>query len=245
MNNLIRAELSKARGTRSVWALGAIGVAFSTAWAVVEVLVFMKSGDPAIGNAYGMAQQGYLFAMILGIVLSAGEYRHHTITWVLLVTPRRGRVITAKVATGGIVGLLLGIAAVVVTTPVTAVLLAVTHHPILDASIPGVLLGCVLSTTLWGVFGAALGVLVRNQTAAITAAFVWFFYAEWFLILLVPSVGRWTLTGVSKAVAGWNRTGLPVPGQLLPAWAGGVVFLGYAVGIGIAARLVSVRRDVT
>jgi hypothetical protein len=101
------------------------------------------------------------------------------------------------------------------------------------------------------VFGAALGALIRNQVAAITVAFVWFLYAEWFLIMLVPSVGRWVPTGAAKAVSGWSRDGMvgfdgkPVPGDLLPVWAGGLVFLGYTLAAAVAARLISVRRDVT
>jgi hypothetical protein len=144
-----------------------------------------------------------------------------------------------------VIGAILGVAAVVVTAPITAILLAVSGNPVFTADVPAVLLGSILSTALWCVFGAALGLLVRNQIAANTAAFVWFFYAEWFLVMLLPSVGRWTPTGTSKAIVGWDRGGLPVPGDLLPVWAGAVVFLGYAVIAAAIARLVSVRRDVT
>jgi ABC-type transport system involved in multi-copper enzyme maturation permease subunit len=241
MRNLVKAELLKARGTRSVWALAAVTVVFCVIWAAVEVLVFKGSTE----DAYSMAQQGYVFAMILGVVLAAGEHRHQTIAWVLLVTPRRSQVVTAKLLACGGIGLLLGIAAVVVTAPVTAALLAVTDRPVFSASIPAALLGSVLSTALWSLFGAALGILLRNQLAGIIAAFVWSFYAEWLLVLLLPSVGRWTLTGLSKAAAGWNRTGLSVQGDLLPAWAASLVFLGYAIVIALAARLISVRRDIT
>jgi ABC-2 type transport system permease protein len=244
MRNLIRAELLKARATRSVWALAGVSVAFCVAWAALDVFVFLTSGG-TVEDAYAMAQQGYLFAMILGILLTAGEYRHQTITWAFLVTPRRGHVITAKLAASAVIGALLGIAAVVVTTPVTAILLSTTDFPVFTAGVPGVLLGSVLSTALWGVFGAALGLLVRNQVAATTAAFVWFFYAEWALVMLVPAVGRWTPTGVSKAIVGYNRAGLPTPGDLLPIWAGVTVFLAYSVIAAAAARLISVRRDVT
>ncbi|MEW9531943.1 hypothetical protein [Microbispora sp. NPDC049125] len=257
MIGLVRAELLKARATRSVWGLAATGVAFAVAWAVVDVLVLMPlsggSGpaDGKIRDAYSMAQQGYLLALILGIVVMAGEYRHKTITWAFLATPRRGAVITAKLVACGVIGLALGVASALLTGIVVAVLLTAAGRPAGAPGIPFVLAGSVLSTALWGVFGAALGALIRNQVAAITVAFLWFFYAEWFLVMLAPAVGRWVPTGVAKSVSGWSRDGMvgfdgqPVPGALLPVWAGGLVFLGYALAAAFAARVVSVRRDVT
>jgi ABC-2 type transport system permease protein len=260
MIDLVRAELLKARSTRSIWGLVIIGVAFCVAWAAAYVLVLMDLGDaPAsaervrrqVQDAYSMAQQGYLLALILGIVMMAGEYRHQTITWAFLVSPRRGQVIMAKLAAGGLVGLALGIAAAVVTTIVTAILLAATGKPVGTPALPLVLLGSVLSTALWAVFGASLGALIRNQVAATTVAFVWFFYIEWFLVMLAPSIGRWVPTGTAKALSGWSRDGMtgfdgqPIPGDLLPPWSGGLVFLGYALLAALAARLLTLRRDVT
>jgi ABC-type transport system involved in multi-copper enzyme maturation permease subunit len=242
---MIKAELLAARGTRSVWALAALTVALCVAWAVLEVLVFMRDGGDTVDSAYSMAGQGYLLAMVLGIMLAAGEYRHRTITWRLLVTPQRGRVIAAKLAACGIIGLLVGIAAAVVTPLVTAGLLAGTGHTVVDAGVAAVLVGSVLGTALWTMLGAALGILIRHQAAAITVAFVWFYYAEWALVALVPAVGRWTPTGAAKALSGWNRVGLPVPGALLSAWAGGLLLLAYAVAAAYAANLTTARRDVT
>ncbi|MEV4319625.1 hypothetical protein [Actinocrispum sp. NPDC049592] len=237
---MIRAELFKARHTRSVWGLTAIAAAFCVGWAALEVFVFHQ-----IDDAYAMAQQGYIFALLVGIQLTAGEYRHQTITWTLLVQPNRGRVITTKLVACGVIGAAMGVAAAVVTAPATALMLAVSGNPVVTPGVPAALLGSVLSTALWAVFGAAIGLLVRNQVAATIAAFVWFFYAEWFLVAMVPAVGRWTPTGVSKSIVGWSRDGLPVAGDLLPLWAGTAVFLGYAVVAAVVARLVSVRREVT
>jgi ABC-2 type transport system permease protein len=254
--DLVRAELFKARATRSVWGLAALAVAFCLLWAVLDVLVFMDLGDGvvtdrSIRDAYGMAQQGYLLVLILGIVVTAGEYRHRTITWAFLATPRRGRVITAKLAACGLLGLLIGVAAAVVTGAATAALLAATGRPLLAPGVAPVLAGSVLATGLWGVLGAALGVLVRNQVAATVIAFVWFFYAEWLLVQLLPEVGRWVPTGAAKAIIGYSREGLvdfsgqPVPGELLPVWAGAALLLGYAFAAAFAAHRVTVRRDVT
>lgn len=242
MVTLIKAELVKAAATRSLWLIAGIGVVFCAAWVALDVLVLPTS---RIEDAYGMAQQGYLFALIIGILLTAGEYRHQTITWTFLITPGRGRVITAKLAATAVIGTLLGLAAVVVTVPTAAILLDTTDHQVFTGAVPSVLVASVLTTALWGVFGAALGLLVRNQTAAVVVAFVWFFYIEWVLVALAPAVGRWTPTGVSKAIVGLSRAGFPTPGDLLPAWAGALVFLAYCGVAAVGARVISVRRDVT
>lgn len=239
---MIRAELYKARWTRSMWWLGVAAVGLSVAWAVVDVLLWLGNRtDQDIESAYSMAQQGYLFAMVIGVLLTAGEYRHRTVTWALLVTPNRSRVVAAKLVTCGIIGLIVGLASALVTS----VTVFAATGGLVSPGVPVALLGSVASTALWCVFGAALGTLVRNQTAAIVAAFVWFFYVEWLLVAMVPSVGRWTLTGAAKAVSGWTRDAMPVSGNLLPMWAGGAVFLAYALVAAGVAVLTTVRRDVT
>jgi hypothetical protein len=240
--NTVRAELFKAWSTRSVRWLGVVATLSCVVWAVVDVLLWLDiRDDRTIENAYGMAQQGYLFALITGVLLVAGEYRHRTVTWVLLVTPRRSRVVLAKLVTCAVVGLVVGLMAVVATV----VTLLVSAGPVFTQDVPLVLLGSVASTALWTVLGGALGALVRNQVAAVAAAFVWFYNAEWFLVMLAPAVGRWTPTGAAKALAGWTRDALPVAGDLLPVWAGGLVFLAYAAVAAGLAGLTTVRRDVT
>jgi ABC-2 type transport system permease protein len=235
------AELYKARWTRSVWWLGAAAVASCVAWAVVDVALWL--GDRTerdVESAYAMAQQGYVFALVIGALLVAGEYRHRTVTWSLLVTPHRSRVVAAKLATCAVVGLIVGLTAAIATG---ATVFAATGS--YTAGVPLALLGSVASTVLWTVFGGALGALVRNQTATVVVAFVWFFYAEWLLVAMVPAVGRWTPTGAAKAVSGWTRDAMPVAGELLPRWAGGAVFLAYAVAAAGLAMATTARRDVT
>jgi ABC-type transport system involved in multi-copper enzyme maturation permease subunit len=255
MINLVKAELQKAAATRSMWLLAGIGIFICVAWALLQVIVFIKPGlppealDRAVDATYSMSQQGYVFAMILGIILVASEYRHKTVTWTFLVTPRRGLVIMTKLLSASVIGLLVGVAAVVVTGPVSALLLALYDYPVVTGNTVFVLLGSVVSTVLWALFGAALGALIRNMVAAITFAFVWFFYVEWILVMMVPAVGRWTPTGVGKAVSGWTRDALSsgpfAAGDLLPAWAGGLMLVGYAMAAAVAARVITVRRDIT
>ncbi|WP_143230670.1 ABC transporter permease subunit [Actinosynnema sp. ALI-1.44] len=249
MITLVKAEVL--RLTRSMRWVAVIAVVMCAVWAVLQVVVFIKPetvNERAVDSAYSMSQQGYMFVMILGILLVTSEYRHRTITWAFLVTPRRGRVITAKLVASSVIGLVVGVAAVLVTGPLVAILLSAYDYPVWTANVPAVVLGSVLSTGLWCLFGAGVGALIRNMVAAITVAFVWVFYAEWALVMMVPAVGRWTPTGVGKAASGWNRDALgsiAPAGDLVPMWAGAVLMVGYAVTAAVAARLITVRRDVT
>jgi ABC-2 type transport system permease protein len=239
--NTISAELYKARSTRSVWWLGVAAVVSCVGWAVLAVVLWLGDRtDREVEAAYSMAQQGYLFAMVTGVLLVAGEYRHRTITWALLATPRRTRVVAAKLAVCGVVGLIVGLTAAVATG-----LTVFAATGLFTPGVPLALLGSVASTTLWALFGGALGALVRNQLAAVVVAFVWFFYAEWALVAMVPTVGRWTPTGAAKAVSGWTRDTMPVAGDLLPMWLGGAVFLAYALAAAAVAVVTTTRRDVT
>lgn len=238
---MIAAELYKARSTRAVWWLSAVAVGFCVVWAVLDVALWLgERADRDVEAAYSMASQGYLFAMVVGVLLVAGEYRHRTITWAVLVTPRRWLVVVAKLVACVVVGLIVGLTAAVA---VSLTVFAATG--LFTGGVPPALLGSVLSTALWTVFGGALGALVRHQLATVVAAFVWSFYGEWLLVMLVPAVGRWTPTGAAKAVSGWTRDAMPVAGDLLPMWAGGLVFLAYALVAAGLAVLTTTRRDIT
>lgn len=253
MTSLIAAELFRAVRTRSLWIVAAAGVAVSLVFTVLAVEVFLAPDPDAQGirDTYSMASQAYLLAIMLGILVMTNEYRHQTITSAFLITPRRGRVITSKLAACGVMGLVLGVAAAAASGLLTAVMLAAEGIPAWATGVGWVLLGSVVVTGMWAVFGAALGALIHNQVAAIVLAVVWFFYIEWFLIMLTPEVGRWMPSGASRAAVGWSRDGMvgfdgtPIPGAMLPVWAGALLFTGYCLALAAVARLTSVRRDVT
>ncbi|MEV4566216.1 ABC transporter permease [Nonomuraea sp. NPDC049419] len=241
MARLVLAELVKAGANRVTWILAAIAPVFCVAWAVLIVMLSPPEEAPAPVGVYAMAQQAYVFTLILGILGMSGEFRHQTITWSFLVTPRRGPVVTAKLAAYGLIGLLVALTAAVATVVAGVALLAVKGLPVWSAEVVPALAGGVLATTGYAVFGVALAVLVRSQVAAVFLAALIFTYGDYFLGWLTPGVYPWLPTGAARAVGS-----LPIEtATLLPAWGGAVVFAGYVAVIVVIARLVTLRRDIT
>lgn len=248
MNHLIRAELSKIIATRSCWWLAGVAVLVCAGWTVMSVLLFDPNlaaagvpDGPRLVTIYQSAQMGYAFALLIGVVVMTGEYRHQTITWTFLVSPVRERVLVAKAVSQAIVGVVVGLAGAVATTATAMILLVGQSRPLMTGEVPALLLGCVFTTAAYAVLGVALGALVRNQVAAVAIAFGVLFYAESIVAWLLPAVARWSPNGAAKAMIGWQQPGT----DPLPIWAGAAVFVGYIVVTGVSARLVTLRRDVT
>jgi ABC-2 type transport system permease protein len=138
---LLSAELLKLRSVRSPWLL----LAASQLLTLVGVGGLIASGadvdlvetwSMAVGHA-GLAS---LLSLVLGIQAVAGEHRHKTITDTYLITPRRDRVILAKLGVYTAVGFAFGVAAALTALIATAGLVAAspgTRHSPRSASASG------------------------------------------------------------------------------------------------------------
>lgn len=206
-------------------------------------------GDPGGELAEDIGKQRVLFsagmgsilAIVLGVLISAGEFRHGTITDTYLTTPRRGRVLTAKLAAGFAVGAAAGLASAATTLAVSASWLSATDNalPLGEGYVWLTLLGGLLWCTAYAVIGVAVGTLTRNPVLGIVGALAWLYVIEGIVVSAFEDVGRWLPSGAASAV------GKAVKDGLLPQW-GGVVMLGvYAAVIAGVAGLTTLRRDVT
>ncbi|RBQ19353.1 hypothetical protein DP939_15615 [Spongiactinospora rosea] len=242
---LIRAELRKARATRATLALAIIAPLFCVLWTAVQVYLFDGLApsplDRRVEAAHAMAQQGYLFTLILGILAMTGEHRHKTIAWTFLITPRRSRVLTAKLIAWGLTGLAVAAASTLATFIAATAMLAFRGMPVMTGDVPMILIGSTLTTAAYAVLGVAIGALVRNQSAAIAIAVIWFTYADYALSSALPEIGRWLPTGAARAAGGLTMPG----GTQLPAWAGALLFAAYITVLVAAARRTTLRRDIT
>lgn len=241
---LIANEWTKLRTVRGPWLLLAVQQA---------VIVAGVSGLAAAGTDLDsddgvrtlMSHAGLvsaIFTLVLGVTAVAGEYRHRTITDTFLASPHRARVVSAKLATYTVLGTAAGVLSAAVGTGVTAFWLAADGSPLDlgDTMVWRIAAGIVAFNLVYAAIGVALGALVRNLTAAVTAALVWIALVETIVGNLLGDLGRWLPNRAGLAL-GYMPSTVPV----LPQWGAGVLLVGYAAVIVVAASATTVRRDVT
>lgn len=248
MTARIRAELLKVRSTRMWIGLFAGAAAFVLLNLVAQVFSPSTEGFPGIAseqgvrNVWSSAGTGSLFALVLGILAMTTEFRFKTMSATFLVTPRRSRVIVAKMLALAAVGAILSVTCVAITTLGAVPLLALKNAPSIPASTIGaILLGAVVATSLYAVIGVAIGALVPNQIAALIGALIWVLLIEALIVAFLPDVGKWLPGGAANSMLQASATG----DTLLNPWLGALVFSAYAVAIAAIAMRTTLRRDIT
>ena len=243
MTDLVAAEWLKVRTTRVLYGLFPAAVAIS-AGAVAGAVLAMGDAElestSAIRRAFSVTGAGAIVVLVLGVLVSAGEYRHGTIGDTFLTTPRRHRVVAAKLALAAGLGLGAGVL-ICLASLTTASLLYRSQgvtFPFGHGEVWLTLAGTLTYSTMFAVLGTAVGALVRNQVLAVAGALTWFAVVEHTFVNLVPSIGRWLPAGAGQAIV---RT--PLDGLLSPG-AGTAVLGVYAAAIAVAAVRTEATRDV-
>jgi ABC-2 type transport system permease protein len=183
---------------------------------------------------------GVVFALILGVLIVTWEYRHGTITQTFLATPRRERVIGAKIAIAFLSGGILAAAALAVALIVASFWISLD----LDRGQWELLGRVLLAAALWGVLGAGLGAVLQSQVGAIVTAFVWFLVAE---PLLGAAVDVLTDVSIADYLPGAvidRLHNVDDPNYPYGLWVGVLLAVSYAAGFAVLGIVSAVRRDV-
>ena len=251
MTALARAEFRKLTTTRLwLWML-VLGVALTGA-TTSAAIGFAEPGPLGLPTAAGQrtvfaqASAALLVVGILGIVAVTGEFTHQTATPTFLATPRRGRVVVAKLVTYAAAGL--GYAAAC-TGVVLAVALPWLAAKDVDVVLSGTDLartlgGVALEVALYAVLGVGVGCLIRNQIAAIVGFVVYIFVVGPILsgVHATSDVAQYLPYQAGNALGQLTSS---VDAAMLGQAAGGVVLLSWAVALAALGTRVAVRRDVT
>jgi ABC-2 type transport system permease protein len=245
MRDLLGAEWLKLRTTRLLYGMAAGAVVLSIVAVTGAALAADRAGVPlsstdGLERVLPVTGTGALVVLLAGILIAAGEHRHGTAADTFLTTPRRHRVVLAKLAAGAAVGLGAGLitAAACLAAAATVFSLEGTSFPFGDIEVWLILAGTLAYTILFAVLGVALGTLVRNQVLAVAIALAWIGIVEHILVSLAPGIGRWLPAAAGQAIV---RT--PLDDLLSPA-AGLALLATYAVVIAAAGVRVTLTRDV-
>jgi ABC-2 type transport system permease protein len=239
---LIGAELLKIRTTRTFWGItaGAVGL-------VLLIVVLSLSLDDSLNtetnvhDLLSVAGFSGLLALVLGVVVGAGEYRHGTIAWTLLVTPRRLRAVSAQVLACGLAGIVIGLTAFVLATAVAIPWLSAKDAPLPSVSeLLELVAGVVAYAGLAAALGAGLGALLRNQVAGVVIVLVGLFVVDPTLAALDESLAAFTLSGLGAAINGASDDS----SDLLAPVTAGLVWALYALLFVALAAIRTANRDI-
>ena len=249
MTRLVQAELLKLRTTRTARALLALAAAGTAALIAAVLLLAGQPGQPALGPdalrqlVLVPAQPLTLAALVLGILGMAGELRHGTATSTFLVTPRRGRVVAAKLAAAGLTGLAMALvsSAAVLAVGLPWLRAKGVELALADPGLAARVAGLAAAVALFAVLGTGLAALLRNQAAALVVGLLWWsqgFEQALTGILHQPGLERWLPMGAASA--------LTRPGDAhLPMWAGALVLAAYGLVLALLGGRLVARRDLT
>jgi ABC-2 type transport system permease protein len=243
---LLRAELLKQRSTRTTLGL------FAAMLGLVLLAVLLHSLLPAEDLArrnmqlevFGRGEfLGALFAGLLGAMSITAEIRHGTIRPTFLFTPRRGRVVAAKVSASILIGTGFGLVA---GAAAAAAGTAALRARGIDVQLDGgdyvlLVMGAAVAAALWAAIGVGIGSLVRHQVPALIGICAWLLFVEGLLagdLVGLGDISRFLPGAAGAAISGQE------PGTLLAPAVGLALLVFYAIAAALAGSLAISRRDV-
>jgi ABC-2 type transport system permease protein len=237
----LKSEWLKLVSVRTTWTLLAatvliegLGATLSAALGDVEDL---RKGDVS-AFIIGLRLQTVLM-FTLGALLSTNEFRHGTANSTFVVTPKRERVILAKLVVGlavGVAGALLyiafhaGLSLSILASRDVAVDSALVVNGYVGVGV-GLVLGCL--------FGVALGAVLRNQVLTIVVGLVLFTLAGTVSLFIGTDVGQFFPGEALLALQNDPRVD-----DLLSQTTGGLVLAGYCLVLAVAGMVLTRQREI-
>lgn len=252
--NVVRSEWTKVRSLRSTWwtVLAAlvvcIGLSLLIDWAIVANWDQASATDKAtfdpVNNSFNGVSLGQLAVAVLGVLVISSEYSTGGVRATFIAVPRRMLVLGAKTVVMALLGFAIGLVIAFVSFLVSQVIFA-TENVDVSLGDPGVLravIGAALYIAGCGMFGLAVGAVLRHTPGSITAVVALLFVLP-LLSLAIPGKVGDTVTKYFTANAGQAITYVRHQTDFLPPWGGYAVFtVEWLIILGIGALLLR-RRD--
>lgn len=211
MKSMIKSELMKLIYLRSNWTLLIVAALFgilntvATAFAIdnnASGFGFPNTETTAgVDSVYANSVGSYIFALIIGILMVTGEFKHGTAIGTFLVAPKRNLVLSAKLFVGAVVGIFVQLISFLASM-ISGFLYLVSQPNSAEPTISkwwSYLGAATLSGAVLGIVGIGIGALIKNQAIAITGSLLWLFIVEGLVTAFLPDIGKYLMSG---AIAG-------------------------------------------
>jgi len=211
-----------------------VGLTFDD-WAPQEQATFDPITFPFVGLLFGM-----IVFSVLAVIIVTSEYGSGMMSLSLTATPRRGRVLAAKLLLAAVVTLVGSVGTMLGMFFVAQSIFASFDMPsvsLMDDDVPRAILGTAMLSALFPLFGAALGFILRSTAGAITAvlALLWVpeiigaFLPRWWrenVLSLLPGPAMDALTLSHILDSPTYLDSMPLAAAVVIAWM--VLFVGGA-----------------
>lgn len=251
---ILRSEWLKLATVRSTYITGAmtlvvmVGLAIVTCWGQGNHYATMSPDLKSHWDPAGWSLIGFLFSQlsigVLGVLTVTGEYSSGMIRATLGAVPKRWPVLEAKMVVFGGAAFVLSLAASLGAFYAGQMVLAGKHigTALSSPGVARVVFGTALYVTLAGLFGVALGALVRSTPGGITCLLG--------IITILPLIARglpdsWydDIAPYLPSNAGADITRLYHTPHTLYPWPGLGLFALYVGGTFAVAVVLLKRRD--
>jgi ABC-2 type transport system permease protein len=246
----LASEWTKMTSVRSTWITIALALILSIGMTALVALVVgitwddLTPQDQAAFDPITFTFAGWLFGLIviavLGVNLVTSEYGSGMMSLTLTATPKRGRVLAAKMFIVGVVTLAVSLVTMLGMFFAAQMILQSFDMPsvgLFDENVPRAIIGTAFLSPFFPLIGAAFGFMLRSTAGAITAilALIWVpeiigaFLPRWWrenVFSLLPGSAADTLTLSHIMDSPSYLDSMPLAGLVVFAWM--VIFIGGA-----------------
>ena len=253
--SVLRSEWIKTRTIRMNWVLFVIAIVFPLV--VAGLVAGLSDAENLMAlDQFQLVSGGIIItSMLLGVIGATsitGEYGFNTIRPTFAATPRRVRVVAAKAVVAAAVAIVVSI----IVTVVGLTLVNTLVRSRVDASVPdsaldvtsvddffAASLGIVVFCALLGLFGLAIGLIIRSTPAAVATIVLWPLLVENIVAAILGGLGVDNPLKWMPYQAGTNLWQVGDFTDTLGRWGGGLYFAGVTLVLLAVGTLIVNRRD--
>jgi hypothetical protein len=249
MIRLVRAEFLKLRTTQVWFWLLLAALAISALFVIAPFAAGGVHNGKDVAEVFAAASTAYVVVFVLGVLGVTTEIRYQTITPTVLATPSRWLLMTAKMITYAVLGVLYALACLVMQMAIAAPWARAKGLDISWGSdgIPRALGGVFLVVALFGIVGLGIGALLRNQMVAVSVGVIFLLVLQG-IVSIIPKVKviyPYLPGGAVNAILPTNGRNAVPDVHLLSLTGGIVVLLLWAFVPAVLGASITLNRDIT